>query len=85
MDTDLTKKTTILLSPELHRRLADLARRRHVSMGELIRHAVAVQYGVGGHEQRVRAVEALARLELPVSGVEDMKREAMADPEELLP
>ena len=47
----LTKKTTILLQPELHRRLTRLAERRGTSLGELIRSACETQYGLGGSEE----------------------------------
>ncbi|PKN55044.1 MAG: hypothetical protein CVU56_23390 [Deltaproteobacteria bacterium HGW-Deltaproteobacteria-14] len=42
---ELTRKTTILSSPALHDRLVQLARRRGVSTGQLIRQAVESQYG----------------------------------------
>lgn len=82
---ELSKKTTILLSPELHRRLADLAALRGVSMGELVREACQVQYGLRDPAARRNAVEALAQLTLPVADPEAMKRESLSDPETLLP
>ena len=81
----LTKKTTILLQPELHRRLTRLADQRRTSIGELIRSAVERQYGLGGSEERLRAVHALASMSLPVGSPEEMKRESVPGPEELLP
>lgn len=47
---ELTRKTTILLSEELHRRLSEIAARRGVSLGALVRAACAELYGVGGSE-----------------------------------
>ena len=81
----LTKKTTILLQPELHRRLTRLADQRRTSIGELIRSAVEHQYGLGGSEERLRAVRALASLSLPVGSPEEMKRESVPSPEDLAP
>ncbi len=82
---ELTKKTTILFSPELHRRLTDLAARRGRSLGDLVREACEVHYGVVGGRDQVAAVTALARLNLPVGTPEAMKRESVADPDALLP
>jgi len=77
----LTKKTTILLQPELHRRLARLAEQRRTSMGELIRTACVRQYGLAGSPQRTNAVAAMAELSLPVSSTGDMKRQSVPEPE----
>ena len=74
---ELTKKTTILLPPELHDRLTRLAAQRATSMGELIRNAVEVQYGLGASPVRMAAVEGLASLALPVGSPAEMKRESV--------
>ncbi len=62
---ELSKKTTLLFSPELHRRLTALAAKRGVSMGELVREACEAHFGVGGTPARVDAARALAALSLP--------------------
>jgi len=82
---ELSKKTTILFSPELHRRLTRLAARRGVSLGELVREACEVRYGVLGSASRLDAVQALATLELPVGTPDEMKRESQPEPDALLP
>jgi hypothetical protein len=82
---ELSKKTTILFSPELHRRLTRLAARRGVSLGELVREACEVRYGVLGSASRLEAVQALATLELPVGTPDEMKRESQPEPDALLP
>ena len=82
---ELSKKTTILFSPELHRRLSRLAASRGVSLGELVREACEVRYGVLGSDRRREAVEALAQLSLPVATPEDMKRDSVPAPGDLLP
>ena len=43
---ELTKKTTILLSPDLHEKLTRLAAQKAVSLGELVRRACEKQYGI---------------------------------------
>lgn len=81
----LSKKTTILLQPELHRRLTRLAGQRGTSIGELVRTAVERQYGLGGSEERLAAVSALAALQAPVGTPAEMKRESVPAPDDLLP
>lgn len=82
---ELTKKTTILLSPRLHHQLARLAGQRRTSIGELIRRACERQYGFGGDESRVAAARALGSFHLPVGDVAEMKRQSVPDADESLP
>ena len=82
---ELTKKTTILFSPKLHRRLSRLAASRGVSLGELVREACENRYGVVGSEGRVEAAHALAALALPVAPPGRMKLESVPAPDDLLP
>ena len=82
---ELSKKTTILFSPELHRRLSRLAASRGVSLGELVREACEVRYGVMGTTSRREAVGELSGLALPVDSPEAMKRESVPAPDALLP
>lgn len=80
---ELSKKTTILLSPDLHARLAALARARETSIGELVRTAVVQQYGLVGAQERKAAARRLADLHLPVADTAQMKRESVPAPEEI--
>ena len=82
---ELSKKTTILFSPDLHDRLLRLARQKGTSLGDLVRSACERQYGLASLEERVAAVESLAALELPVGSPEEMARESVPDPEALMP
>ncbi len=84
-DMELSKKTTILLSPELHERLSRLAELRGTSLGALVREACEEQYGLRPPEERLAAVEELAELDLPVGTPEEMERESVPDPDDLLP
>jgi hypothetical protein len=84
VDMELSKKTTILFSPELHRRLARLAASRGVSLGELVREACEARYGVVGTTSRREAASALAAMALPVSEPGEMKRESVPSPDDLL-
>lgn len=74
---ELTKKTTILLSPGMHRQLSELAARRGTSLGDLVREACMAQYGIGASEDRLNAVSALGALALPVGSAAQMKLESV--------
>ena len=82
---ELTKKTTILLSPDLHRKLSQLAERSGLSLGELVRRACEAQYGILAPGERLAAVRDLGTLRLPVADPAVMKRESVPDPDDLLP
>jgi hypothetical protein len=82
---ELSKKTTILFTPDTHRRLSELAARRGVSLGDLVREACATSYGIVDSAARIGAVAALAALQLPVGTPRDMKQESVPDAERLLP
>jgi hypothetical protein len=81
----LTKKTTILFSPGLHRRLTRLAERKGTSLGELVRSACEHEYGAASVEEKVAAVRRMVALGLPVASVRQMKRESVADAGRLAP
>ena len=76
-DMDLTKKTTILLSPDLHAHLTQTARARRTSLGQLVRDACETQYCHVSSDDRVRAVEGLRRLSLPIGSPRKMKQESV--------
>ena len=82
---ELTKKTTVLLSPDLHEHLTRTAKARQKSLGQLVREACELQYGYVSSEDRVRAVDELRRLSLPVGSPRKMKRESVPAPRDLLP
>ena len=82
---ELSKKTTILFPPHLHQTLSQLARRRGVSMGELVRKACQKCYGVPLVQDRLAAVRRLESMSLPVGDPDQMERESMPSAEEFLP
>lgn len=81
---ELSKKTTILFPPELHERLTRRAEREGTSLGELVRRACEVEYGTASEEELQQALDELAALELPVAGPDQMKRESVPAPEEIM-
>ena len=70
---ELSKKTTILLSEELHGQLTTLAKTEGKSLGQLVRDACVQQYGITSREEKREAVRRLASLNAPVDTVEVMK------------
>lgn len=82
---ELSKKTTILFPPELHERLTRLAEHRGTSLGDLVRRACEIQYGLLPVDARLEAVRELAALALPIGSPEEMERESVPSMDELLP
>ena len=82
---ELSKKTTILFSPDVHEQLSRLAAQKGVSLGELVRQACEKQYGLVSVEARVEAVHTLAALKLPVDDTRTMKEQSVPRPAELMP
>ena len=81
---ELTKKTTILFPPDLHKRLSLLARQKGVSMGHLVRLACREKFGLSSKSYRLEAIEELAAMSLPVGDPKSMKAESVPEPSELL-
>ena len=81
---DLTKKTTILLSPRLHSMLKAVSQATNKSIGELIRHACERQYGLYPESTAIEAADRLSAMSLPVGSPGDMKRESVPAHEELM-
>jgi hypothetical protein len=76
-DMELSKKTTILFSPDLYDQLAALALKKKSSVGELVREACRRQYGRESRDERLAAVAALSALTLPVGSPEEMEQESI--------
>ncbi len=82
---ELTKKTTILFSPALHDYLTTLAKRRGLSLGELVRTACENQYGYTDPARRIEAVSKLAALNLPVGDPRELKEQSVPSADDLMP
>ncbi len=82
---ELSKKTTILLSEELHGQLTRLAKTEGKSLGQLVRDACVQQYGISSREEKLEAVRMLGTLNLPVGTPEEMAKESVPDSSDLMP
>jgi hypothetical protein len=69
-----TRRAQILMDPEEYEQLERVARERRTSVGELVRVAVRKEY-LTSRDERMRAVERIAAMELPVGDWDEMKRE----------
>ena len=79
---ELSKKTTILLTPRLHELLNGIAKAQKTSVGELIRRACEMQYGLVLETDSSSAVERLSDLNLPIDTPDRMKRESVLTSDE---
>ncbi|MEP7354234.1 MAG: hypothetical protein ABI824_13480 [Acidobacteriota bacterium] len=77
MDMELSKKTTILLSPALHERLTSLAEERRTSLGELVRSACEHQYMGATRAEKLAAVQRMASRRSPVGTPAQIKKESV--------
>ena len=75
----LTKRVQVLLDPFQYQRLDEIARQRNRSVGALIREAIDRVYLQNGMAERLEAVRALAAMQLPVAGWEQMERESVEE------
>lgn len=73
--SEMTKKTTILFPPRLYEELERTAREQGRSVGDLVRDATEIQYGLGGVAARLRAVEVMASLDAPIASPEDIEKQ----------
>jgi len=71
------KKTTLLFEEEVYAKLKEKAKREKVSIGRLVREAVATCYGIKNREDKLKALDSLKSLNLVVSDPEIMEKEIM--------
>lgn len=74
----LTKKTTILFSPDLYQQLQNAAKVTKTSVAELIRRAVTERYFLSDKKSRLKAVEELSKIGGSASSWEAMEKEIIA-------
>ena len=69
------KKTTLLFEEEVYEKLREKSKLQNVSIGELVREAVATYYGIKNKEDKLKALSKLKSLNLPVSDYDLMEKE----------
>ena len=82
---ELSKKTTILFSPQMHHQLSRIAHHRRTSLGDLVRDACERQYGLVSSDRRLEAVHQLGVMTLPVDDAHVMRDQAVPSAGEMLP
>ncbi len=73
--TEMTKETTILFPQKLYEDLERVAKEQGCSVGQLVRDATQIQYGVGGIAARLRAVELMSKLEAPIGEPDELEEQ----------
>lgn len=69
------KKTTLLFEEEMYEKLKERAKREKASIGWLVREAVRIQYGIENKEKKLKALDRLKSLNLPVADSESIEKE----------
>lgn len=74
----VTRRTQLLIDPEDYRRLRSLARRRKVSIAELVRKAIRTAYLQPQPPDRSALVEAILHMNLPGTSWKGARKEIVA-------
>lgn len=74
MDDKLTARLEVRLYPEQLEQLKDEAKQKNTSVGNLVREAIDQRYQVS-KEEKMQAVNQLAKVNAPVADWEQMKKE----------
>lgn len=69
------KKVALLIEEEVYEKLKEKAEREDVSIGKLVREAIATYYGIESKDDKLKALDKLKSLHLSVSEPESMEKE----------
>ena len=69
------KKTTLLFEEEVYEKLREISKLENISIGELVREAVATYYGIKSKDDKLKALNKLRSLNLPVSDYDLVEKE----------
>jgi len=69
------KKTTLLFEEEVYEKLREKSKLGNISIGELVREAVATYYGIKSKDDKLKALNKLRSLNLPVSDYDLVEKE----------
>lgn len=71
------KKATLLFDEDVYEKLREKSGIDNVSIGELVREAVAVYYGIKSKEEKLIALNKLKSMNLPVTSPENIEKEIL--------
>ena len=71
------KKATLLFDEEVYEKLREKSRTDNVSIGELVREAVAVYYGIKSKEEKLEALENLKSMNISVGSPQNIEEEIL--------
>jgi len=71
------KKATLLFDEEVYEKLREKSTTNNVSIGELVREAVASYYGIKSMEEKIKSLNKLKSMSLPVGSPEIIESEIL--------
>ncbi|MCX6383072.1 MAG: hypothetical protein NTV16_01075 [Actinobacteria bacterium] len=71
------KKATLLFDEEVYEKLREKSSIDNVSIGELVREAVAAYYGIKSKEEKLEALNKLKSMNLSVTSPENIEEEIL--------
>ncbi len=67
------KKATLLFDEEVYEKLREKSLTSNISIGELVREAVASYYGIKSSSEKIEALNKLKIMDLPVGSPEEIE------------
>ena len=71
------KKATLLFDEDVYEKLREKSLIDNVSIGELVREAVSVYYGIKNTEEKLKALNKLKSMKLPVGSPELIEQQIL--------
>jgi hypothetical protein len=72
------KKATLLFDEEVYEKLREKSVNSNISMGELVREAVASYYGIKNKEEKTKALHNLKSMNLPIGSPEEIEEQIIS-------
>ena len=71
------KKATLLFDEDVYEKLREKSLIDDVSIGELVREAVSVYYGISNTEEKLKSLNKLSSMKLPVGSPELIEQQIL--------
>ena len=71
------KKATLLFDEDVYEKLREKSLINNISIGELVREAVSVYYGIKNTEEKLKALNKLKSMKLPVGSPELIEQQIL--------